>query len=109
MLTKVEILEELYNRTGLPQDTLWTVISTYADIIKECILNQVEVPLLGLGTFSFKEWKPTDKVMQFEDSKFGIRKGETYHVKGYLAPWFKPSDPWKKELKAKTEWDYGEE
>lgn len=108
-LSKEETVREIYNRTGLPQDSIMRILEAYIEIIRESIIAGVEVSLRGLGVFTFKTFQPRDMVLRMEPKYGSFKKGETIHVKGYRIPYFRVTKNCKKEMKEKTEFDYVEQ
>ena len=108
-LTKQEIVTELYNRTGLPKDSIMKIIEAYADIIRQSIIAGVEVSVKGLGVFTFKTYQPKDVVLKFSLKNGKHKKGDIIHCKGYRVPYFRVTGDCKEEMKEKTEFDYGQE
>ena len=51
-----EAIEEIYHRTGLPTAAIKKTLEVYADIVKECVSNNVEVIFGDVGIFGWKHW-----------------------------------------------------
>ena len=49
-----EAIIEICHRTGLPENAVYRILWTYAEIIKECLCNQVEIAFADLGTFGYQ-------------------------------------------------------
>lgn len=108
-LSKEETVREIYNRTGLPKDSIVRIIEAYIEIIRESIIAGVEVSLRGLGVFTYKTYQPKDMVLRMEPKCSSFKKGDTIHVKGYRVPYFRITSNCKKEMREKTEFDYVEQ
>lgn len=50
-----DLYKALKERTGVPASVCEKVLKAYSEIIKQGIVNQVEIPLCGVGTFTWKE------------------------------------------------------
>lgn len=53
-LNFAEAIEEICRRTGLPANAVFQALWTYNEIVKECLLNQVEVVFGNIGTFTYQ-------------------------------------------------------
>lgn len=97
-----EVIEEISNRTGLPNNSIYTVLHTLYDIIMESIEAGVEVRLNTIGFFTWKDMKPKKEVV-FHNSFIG---GELppMDMPGYRIPNFKPRGGWRRALRAATEY-----
>lgn len=105
MLRDREIFYEISKRTGVNPNVIEIVMGTYYEVLKECIENQVAVKIGELGKFTCTVRKPIKNLMC---NNFG---DEVIYVdaKGYIAPHFKISRKWKRELQEKTGFDEMEE
>lgn len=108
-LSKEETVKEIYNRTGLPQDSIIRIIEAYVEIIRESIIAGVEVSMRGLGVFTYKTYQPRDIVLRMTPKYGSFKKGDTVHVKGYRVPYFRVTKNCKQEMREKTEFDYVEQ
>ena len=105
-LSKKELQDEIYERTGFPVDTIRKIVGAYTDIISETIMAGVEVPIRGLGVLTFKELKPRNLRMNVKTLKHDI--GDIIRVKGYRYPVLRLKQGLREEMRKKTEWDWDE-
>ena len=98
-LNFAEAIEEICRRTGLPANAVFQALWTYNEIVKECILNQVEVVFGNIGTFTYqlfvrrenrKCWNPRTKETVYKDFPAHYRMN------------FRQTPAWKKTMKAET-------
>lgn len=96
-----EIYLEIYKRTGISANTIHRVLWTYFDIIKECLIDMVEVPLGDIGTLSWKVIPPKKK-------EANVRLKED--APGYICTKLRVNKTWRSYLKGLTSfWDNEEE
>ena len=94
-----ESIEEICRRTGLPANAVFQSLWTYNEIVKECMLNQVEVVFGNVGTFTYQFFVKRDHI-QHRNPK----TGEVFY-KDYPAHYrmnFRQTPSWKKEMKEET-------
>ena len=96
-----DIATEVCARTGLPFNAVYQTLKAFQDVIKECVESEVEIKFCQLGSFSWKN-KPPHKDVVYTDPKTG-KPLPPKDTPGFRIPYFKPSQSWKRELKALTE------
>lgn len=98
-LNFAEAIEEICRRTGLPANAVFQALWTYNEIVKECMLNQVEVVLGNIGVFTYQFfirrenrecWNPKTKEIIYKDFPAHYRMN------------FRQTPSWKKEMKEET-------
>ncbi len=52
--TKADIVDSLYQKTGMSQKEIRTIIDHFVDEIKNALLRQQVIELRGFGTFEVK-------------------------------------------------------
>ncbi len=97
-----EVIEEISNRTGLPNNSIYSVLHTLYDIVMESIEAGVEVRLHTIGFFTWKVMKPK-KNFVFRNSFVGGNL-PPMDVPGYRIPQFKCGGGWRRALRAATEY-----
>ena len=60
-ITKADIVDSLYQKTGISQKEIRTIIDLFSDQIKEALLRQQIIELRGFGTFEVKIRKGRQK------------------------------------------------
>lgn len=104
-LTHKEVNDEVAKRTGQPNEMVYTIIRAYRDVVREALLNGIEITIPDLCTLTFQDVPPKPAGVYWDGySKtripFPNRKGE-YKLK------VRPKPTFKQELTRCTA--YGEE
>ena len=86
-MTKVEIVSEISDRTGLEKGTVSACVESFMDVIKESMAKGENIYLRGFGSFIVK--KRASKTAR------NIRKGTALTVEAHNVPAFKPSPEFK--------------
>ena len=109
-----DVYRALNKRTGLPAGVCEKVIRAYCEIVKQGIINQVEIPLATLGTFSYdcippqryNEWFGTMK-----DDDGNLQKVAFYleNADGKLVPKFRVMAGFKRAIMDNTKIPFSED
>lgn len=95
-----EAIIEICHRTGLPENAVYRILWTYAEIIKECLCNQVEIAFADLGTFGYQHH------CERHDVKYYNPRAKEWmppmYQPPYDAPVFRNASKWKKEMRNAT-------
>lgn len=95
-----EAIIEICHRTGLPENAVYRILWTYADIIKECLCNQVEIAFADLGTFGYQHHHERHNVKYYNPQ---LREWmPPMYQPPYDAPVFRNTKPWKKQMREAT-------
>lgn len=94
-----EVIREVYNRTGLPTATIQKILETYSDIVKECVVNEVEVTFNDLGYFG---WRHCPKQLNKEYTNFRTGEKEIKDFPAYNVMTFRQKRQWKSEMRELT-------
>ena len=81
--TKADIIDSLYQKTGMSQKEIRTIMDLFIDEIKEALLRQQVIELRGFGTFEIKMRKGRPKARN-------PRTGETFFVRSHGSAIFRP-------------------
>lgn len=106
-LTYREVAKAISNRTGLPENMVKAFIDAYADITKEALLAQVEVPFADICVFSWKQIPPRENVVV--TNPFTHESTEPMNIDGFQKTTVQINKRWVKELKELTSFGVGEE
>ena len=82
-ITKAEIVDALYQKTGISQKEIRKIIDLFTDQIKDALLRQQVVELRGFGTFEVKIRKGRSKARN-------PRTGETISTNSHGSAAFRP-------------------
>jgi integration host factor subunit beta len=52
--TKADIVDALYEKTGMSRKEIRTIIDLFIDEIKDALINRMSIELRGFGTFEVK-------------------------------------------------------
>lgn len=113
-LLSEDLYKALKNRTGVPASVCEKVIKAYCEIVKQGIVNRVEIPLNTVGTFSYQSIPPMEYnewLGQIIDEN-GERQTVIFFqtkLDGKLIPTFRPSRGFKKSIMDNTLIPYAEE
>ncbi len=91
--TKAEIIENIYEKSGIQRKEIHRVIDSFFEEVKDGLSEDRIVELRGLGTFEIRTRKGREKARN-------PRNGAIVHVKTHGVPVFRPG----KDLK-KMAWD----
>lgn len=102
-LNKSEVETEIYRRTGLPEEAIRVVINTYGEIIKECLINQVQVAFADIGVFCLQH-KPAKAFDYYYDikQKQWVTWDEPKLTPGYDSAIFKVNNSMKQFMRENT-------
>lgn len=98
-LNFAEAITEICRRTGLPANAVFQAMWTYNEIIKDCMLNQVEVVLGDIGVFSYQF------LVKREHRRCFNPQTKEFFYKDYPAHYrmsFRQSKSWRKEMREET-------
>ena len=101
-----EVMEEIYHRTGVPINSVFRTLWTYNEIVKECLIDEVEIVFGDIGIFSFKEAKGKKNARFFSP---GNKEFFYTDVHPHVKMIFKVKRAWRKELEEKTRKSFKEE
>lgn len=99
-LTHKEINDEVVKRTGQSNQLVGNVIRAYRDVLREALINGVEVTMPELCTLTFRDHPPRPAGEYWD----GYTKTRHYFPdrQGYYALIVKPNDTVKQKIKAGT-------
>lgn len=106
-LTHEDVLKEINKRTCYNLDAIYKVLWVYNDIVKEAMMEQVEVPFGDIGFFSWKQITARHDVVTYNHSTHEYN--EPGDVDGFRKQTFRVNAKWGKTLKEATRYSYGEE
>ena len=95
-----EAIVEIHKRTGLPENSVYRVLWTYAEVIKECLCNQVEIAFADIGTFGYQHHCERHDVKYYNPKE--RRWMPPMYQPPYDAPVFRNTKPWKKQMREAT-------
>jgi integration host factor subunit beta len=90
-LTKAEIVDTLYEKTGMSRKEIRCVMDMFIDEIKEALLRRQVIELRGFGTFEVKVRKARAKARN-------PRTGETIAVRSHGAVAFRSGRDLKQDV-----------
>lgn len=104
IISHKEIVREVSKRTGVTLNATYQIITTYCDVIKECVANCVEAQMGNIGVFCWRVINPRKNVVGYD--LFNRCRAKPKDVPGIRSPFFKADKKWKKELKEISKfWD----
>ena len=106
-LTQKEVAYQIFLRTGLPADMIKTTLDIYGEIVQEGLLGQVEIPIPGIGHFSWKQINPRSNVRRWNPQEHCYT--EPQDIQGFQKTVLRLSSKWSAKQKAATLFDIGEE
>jgi len=80
--TKVDIVDALYEKTGMTRTEIRNVVDLFIDEMKEALLNRQVIELRGFGTFEVKVRKARPRARN-------PRTGETIAIRSHGAVAFR--------------------
>lgn len=89
-MTKIEIIKEVKNETGVDERTISFVLESVLNQIQESLERRESVFLRGFGTFEAK--------LRAEKKARNISQGTTVTIPAHHVPHFKPAKDFKKRL-----------
>ncbi|MDR0623745.1 MAG: integration host factor subunit beta [Treponema sp.] len=95
--TKAEIIDSVYEKTGMSRKEIRTIIDLFIDEIKDALVNRMIIELRGFGTFEVKIRKGRQKARN-------PKTGESLSVRSHGIAAFRPG----RELKQDV-WNAGDE
>lgn len=98
-LTFAEAIEEVQNRIGVPKEIVESILWTYNDIVKECMLNQVEISFGDVGIFTYQFF-----VRKENAAKRNPKTGETIYIDfpAHYRMNFRQALKWRKTMREET-------
>lgn len=90
-MTKVEIVKEIANKTGVDKQTVLAVIESFMTEVKGSLEKEENVYLRGFGSFIVKK--------RAEKTARNISKNTTMIVPAHNIPAFKPSKEFESMMK----------
>ena len=82
-ITKADIVDSLYQKTGMSHKEIRTILDLFTDQIKEALLRQQIIELRGFGTFEVKVRKGRSKARN-------PRTGEVISTNSHGSAAFRP-------------------
>ena len=82
-ITKADIVDSLYQKTGISQKEIRSIIDLFTDQIKDAMLRQQVIELRGFGTFEVKIRKGRSKARN-------PRTGESISTNSHGSAAFRP-------------------
>lgn len=106
-----DLYKALKKRTGVPAVACEKVIRAYCEIIKQGLVNQVEIPLHNVGTFTWKEipcFDYSEWLGMYYDEEGILHKCIFYreNCDGKLVPDFRIADGFRKAIMDNTSIPY---
>jgi integration host factor subunit beta len=95
--TKADIIDSVYEKTGMSRKEIRTIIDLFIDEIKDALINRMIIELRGFGTFEVKIRKGRQKARN-------PKTGEALSVRSHGIAAFRPG----RELKQDV-WKVGDE
>ena len=99
-LTHEDVIREIYNRTGFPVNGIYQVLGCYNDIVKESLLEEVEIPFGDIGFFSWKQINPRQDATVY-NPKYRIYE-EHRDIPGFRKTVMRINPKWHNTLKEAT-------
>ena len=90
-LTKADIVDSLYQKTGMSHKEIRSIMDLFIEEIKEALLRQQVIELRGFGTFEIKIRKGRPKARN-------PRTGETISTHSHGSAAFRPGRELKQSL-----------
>lgn len=94
-----ESVIEIYNRTGIPANTIFLVLSTFVEIVKESLINEVEVVFGDIGYFTWR-FSPRKENKEFRCFKTGMKIVKD--IPAYNKLCFRQKKSWREKFKNET-------
>jgi integration host factor subunit beta len=89
--TKADIVDSLYQKTGMSRKEIRTIIDLFIDEIKDSLMNRLVIELRGFGTFEVKVRKGRTKARN-------PRTGETISIRSHGIAAFRPGRELKQDV-----------
>lgn len=106
-LTQKEVAYQIFLRTGFPADMVKTTLDIYGELVQDCLLGQVEVPIPGIGWFGWKQINPRSNVKRWNPKERCYT--EPTDVPGFQKTVLRLSTKWSAKQKEATLFDIDEE
>lgn len=90
-MTKAEIVNEIYNTTGIDKEIVLATIEKFMVVVKDSLAHGENVYLRGFGSFIIKE--------RAAKTARNISKNTTILIPAHRIPAFKPSKVFMNEVK----------
>jgi DNA-binding protein HU-beta len=90
-MTKAEIINEIFRKTGVEKSAVQKVVESYMTVVKNSLTNNENVYLRGFGSFIIKK--------KAEKTARNILKGTTIIIPEHNVPAFKPSKSFVEQVK----------
>lgn len=92
-----EALVEICNRTGMPVNTVYQILWTYIDIVKECLNNQVAIVFGDLGVFRYQHHEARYNVSYYNPKTREHCVAKCFPA--YDSPTFRCARQWQAQMK----------
>jgi integration host factor subunit beta len=89
--TKADIVDSLYQKTGMSRKEIRTIIDLFIDEIKDSLMQKMVIELRGFGTFEVKVRKGRPKARN-------PRTGETITIHSHGIAAFRPGRELKQDV-----------
>lgn len=75
-MTKIEIIQNVYEKLGFSKKDSADIVESVFDIIKDCLAQGEKVKISGFGNFMVKEKERAAAVIRRPGKKFPLPRGE---------------------------------
>jgi integration host factor subunit beta len=89
--TKADIIDSLYEKTGMNRTEIRAIIDLFVDDIKDCLVKNMVIELRGFGTFEVKVRKGRQKARN-------PKTGEVVSVSSHGIASFRPGRELKQDV-----------
>jgi integration host factor subunit beta len=89
--TKADIIDSVYEKTGMSRKEIRTIIDLFIDEIKDALINRMIIELRGFGTFEVKIRKGRQKARN-------PKTGEALSVRSHGIAAFRPGRELKQDV-----------
>lgn len=98
-ITFNEAIDEIKRRTGFSREVVESILWNYNDIVKECLLSQVEISFGDIGIFTFLRLNRKENI-----EKRNPQTGETIYrdFPAHCRMKFYQNNKWRKIMKEET-------
>lgn len=95
-----EVIIEVCRRTGLPENAVYRSLWTFSEVVKECLINRVEVVFADIGVFGLQHHTERKDVVYYNLQT--RQKMPPMYQPPYDALVFRNYKQWKKDLRNAT-------